>query len=145
MYNDGCTYYWPQNSKTTSSYDYVLVKHVDSGGNAELQYKQLVVQMPDIDVQGIQGDIDDLDDDIDILSGRIDDLSAALSGQVSGDYWESGGSASTCYGSSIGDSNGNTVINLDGNALLDSYGMPTVEWASMVLNGDYGSTLDWNS
>lgn len=48
IHNDGCTYYWPQNTKNTSTYDYVLVKHVDASGNASLDYKQLVVTMPDI-------------------------------------------------------------------------------------------------
>lgn len=29
--------------------------------------------------------------------------------------------------------------------LKDSGGMPTVEWDNMYLNGDYGTTVDWNS
>ncbi len=33
---------------------------------------------------------------------------------MSGDYWESGGNHNTCYGSDIGDSNGNMMISLDG-------------------------------
>lgn len=36
IYNDGCTYYWPQGDRTDSSpaeWDYVLVKHVDASGN----------------------------------------------------------------------------------------------------------------
>lgn len=36
IYNDGCTYYWPQGDRTDSSpaeWDYVLVKHVNASGN----------------------------------------------------------------------------------------------------------------
>ena len=44
-----------------------------------------------------------------------------MSGHLSGDYWESGGDSSTCYGSEIGDSNGTVVIDLDNCELEGCY------------------------
>ena len=82
IHNDGCTYYWPQDIRTDESlteWDYVLVKHVDSNGNISLRYTQLEVEMPDIDVSGIQQDITNVYDEINYLSGRIEDLSGSLS------------------------------------------------------------------
>lgn len=121
--NDGCTYYWPQDVRTDhqmSEWDYVLVKHVDSNGNAELQYRMWEVTMPDIDVSGIEGDITNiyedvyyLWDDIWYLSGVLDEISSMLSDGV----WRSGGSASTNYGSTIGDSTKTAVIDLDNKTL----------------------------
>lgn len=115
IYNDGCTYYWPQGDSTDtqpSEWDYILVKHVDSNGNQELQYKLLEVTMPDIPDYG--EDISNFYEEINYLSGCIDDLS----GQLSGEYWVSGGDSGTCYGSDIANNNQITVIDLD-NSTLD--------------------------
>lgn len=122
--NDGCTYYWPQDVRTDhqmSEWDYVLVKHVDSNGNAELQYRMWEVTMPDIDVSGIEGDITNiyedvyyLWDDIWYLSGVLDEISSMLSDGV----WRSGGSASTNYGSTIGNSSQTARIDIDNCELL---------------------------
>lgn len=121
IYNNGCTYYWPQNDRTDSSpteWDYILVKHVDSNGNQELQYKLLEVTMPNItdygsDISDIYNHINNYYYEIQYLSSCIDDLS----GQLSGNYWESGGDSGTCYGSNIADSNQIIVIDLDNKAL----------------------------
>ena len=43
IHGDGSEYYWPQNAQTVSENDYFLIKHIDSIGNATLQYKQLKV------------------------------------------------------------------------------------------------------
>ena len=117
--NDGCTYYWPQNVRTDKyidEYDYILVKHVDSDGNISLRYSQLQVQMPNIDLTGLEGDINsiygeinNIQLDISYLSGCID----ILSGELSSTGWESGGDSTTCYGSNIGDRDGDVVIDLD--------------------------------
>ena len=121
IHNDGCTYYWPQDVRTDqqlSEWDYILVKHVDSSGNITLRYTQLEVEMPDLDsiegdITNIYGEINNFYDEIQYLSACIDELS----GHLSGDYWEQGGDSSTCYGSSIGNSNQITVIDLDGQGL----------------------------
>lgn len=121
IYNDGCTYYWPQGDRTDSSpteWDYVLVKHVHANGDQSLQYKLLEVTMPDItdygsDISDIYNHINNYYYEIQYLSSCIDDLS----GHLSGDYWECGGDNTTCYGSSIGNSNQITVIDLDNQEL----------------------------
>lgn len=139
IHNDGCTYFWPQGDRTDSSptdFDYVLVKHVDSTGNQELQYKLLQVTMPDIqdygqDINDIYNYINDYGDEIVYLSGCIDDLS----GHLSGDYWESGGDSSTCYGSDIGNSSGNSVIDLDGQSFAGNwYSSGTFEASELMSN-----------
>ena len=122
--NDGCTYYWPQDVRTDhqmSEWDYVLVKHVDSNGNAELQYRMWEVTMPDIDVSGIESDITNIYedvyyiwDDIWYLSGVIDEISSMLSDGV----WRSGGDSSTNYGSTIGNSSKTSRIDIDNCELL---------------------------
>lgn len=125
IYNDGCTYYWPQNDRTDSSpteWDYILVKHVDSNGNQELQYKLLEVTMPNItdygsDISDIYNHINNYYYEIQYLSSCIDDLS----GHLSGDYWESGGDSGTCYGSSIADRNQIIAIDLDNHILEDDW------------------------
>ena len=105
---DGNTYWWPQDVKTTSQmneWDYVLVKHLDSQGNQELQYKQLAVTMPDL--SGLGDGLSALSTIIYEHSVEITTISAEvieLSGKLSADYWEQGGDNTTCYGSSIGDS-----------------------------------------
>lgn len=117
IYNNGCTYYWPQGDRTDSSpseWDYVLVKHVYSNGNQELQYKLLEVTMPNItdygdDISDIYNYIDNYYYEIQYLSTCIDNLS----GNLSGAYWESGGDHDTCYGSDIGNSSQTVVIDLD--------------------------------
>lgn len=137
IHNDGCAYYWPQNAKNPSDSDYVLVKHVDSSGNAELEYKQLVVQMPDIDVSGMEGDITTIYEDIGWIYEYLDTLSSEISGHLGGDYWESGGNSSTCYGSDIGNSNGNSVINLDGQSFVGN-------WYSSGTFEAYGELISHN-
>lgn len=125
IHNDGCTYYWPQGIRTDKQldeFDYTLVKHVDSNGNISLRYTQLQVQMPDIeslekDINGIYNDINQINVDIQYLSGYID----ILSGELSATGWESGGDSSTCYGSNIGNNNGNIVIDLDETTLSGSW------------------------
>lgn len=79
--------------------------------------------MPDIDsitgdISNIHNEINNFYDEITYLSGCIDELS----GQLSGDYWESGGDNSTCYGSSIGNSSGTVVIDLDNQELVSNNG-----------------------
>ena len=118
IHNDGCAYYWPQNTKNPSTYDYVLVKHVDSSGNQELQYKQLVVTMPDIPDYGSQ--ISDMETRIETYGEDFEDIYEALAG-LSGEYWPQGGSNSNCYGASIGNSNGTKVIDLDNCQLVGSW------------------------
>ena len=76
--------------------------------------------MPDIDVSQIEGDITTIYGDVYDIYGYIEDLSAAIDG-LSGEYWESGGSSSTCYGSDIGNSSGNSVIDLDGQSLAGNW------------------------
>ena len=113
IYGDGCTYRWPQNTKTTTpsnTADYILVKHEDANGNMVLQYRQLEVTMPTL--TGYDQEITNIDNRIVVISGAVDVLSSQISG-LSGNYWESGGDSSTCYGSDIADSFGNSVIDLD--------------------------------
>ena len=142
IYNDGCTYYWPQGDRTDSSpteWDYVLVKHVYSNGNQELQYKLLEVTMPNItdygdDISDIYNYIDNYYYEIQYLSTCIDNLS----GNLSGTYWESGGDHDTCYGSDIGNSSQTVVIDLD-NYTLEGYlwYAPSFE-ATGVIQADTG-------
>lgn len=116
---DGGSYYWPQDVQIPTESYYFLVKHWD-GRDYTLEYKQLIVDMPDL--SGMSADIDYIVDNIynintDLVTVHedIQVLSSALSSlSLSGDYWESGGDHNTCYGSDIGDSNGNMMISLDG-------------------------------
>ena len=48
-----------------------------------------------------------------------------MSAQLSGGYWESGGNGCTCYGSDIGDSNQNKVIDLDNKTLVGCWNCDT--------------------
>lgn len=140
--NDGCTYYWPQDIRTdqqVNEWDYILVKHVDINGNHTLQYKQLEVEMPDIsgiesDITDIYNDINNFYDEIYYLSGCIDDLS----GHLSGNYWESGGDAYTCFGSNIGDSSGRVVIDLDNCSLEGCFWYAHNFEATGIIQADMG-------
>lgn len=101
-----------------NEWDYVLVKHLDSQGNQELQYKQLAVTMPDLSGLGdglsaISAVVYEHSIEITTLSSEVVELSSKLSA----DYWESGGDHSTCYGSDIGNSNQTVVIDLDNYSL----------------------------
>ena len=64
------------------------------------------------DITIIQGDITNIQGDICCIYGDLSGLSSAISG-LSGNYWEQGGDADTCYGSSIGNSSKTGVIGLD--------------------------------
>ena len=142
IHTDGCSYYWPQDIRTDqqlTEWDYILVKHVDSNGDSYLKYTQLAVEMPDIDsiegdITNIYGDITNVYEEIQYLSGCIDDLS----GQLSGNYWESGGDSSTCYGSDIGNSNGDVAINLDSQTLVAN----NTYWNFYAMQGDYMNVYD---
>lgn len=122
IHNDGDTYYWPQNAKSPSTRDYIVVKHVDASGNAQLDYKQLVVTMPNIPDYGSQ--IEDLEGRVVSYGYDLDEIFESLAG-LSGEYWPQGGSNSNCYGSSIGDSNGTEVIDLDNCQLEGSWEVTT--------------------
>lgn len=106
---------------------------MDGNGNAELQYKQLLVTMPDIDMTYYDNIISEHTSDIAYLSGVIDDLS----GSLSGDYWESGGDSSTCYGESIGNSEQDTVIDLDYKTLHGSWRIDLIDSDSVSANLAY--------
>ena len=90
-----------------------------------------MVTMPDIDMTYYDNIIDQHTSDITYLSGVIDDLS----GSLSGDYWESGGDSSTCYGESIGDSEQNTVIDLDDQTLYGRWRIDLID--SYSISADY--------
>ena len=59
------------------------------------------------------GWIGDVDDKVDDLSGKMDDLS--------NDFWNQGGNATNCYGTSIGNSAQGTVIGLDDRTLWSDW------------------------
>lgn len=152
IHDDGCTYYWPQDIRTDQTLtenDYILVKHVDSNGNISLRYTQLEVQMPDIvsienDITSIYSEINSFNSDIQYLSGSIDELS----GHLSSEYWEQGGDSSTCYGSDIGDSINDKVIDLDNKTLVGCWNCGAgLSVADSVLadNGFYTGCSNYGS
>lgn len=65
------------------------------------------------DLTVIYDDLTEIYDGLEVLSGWCAELSAELSGQ----YWEQGGDSSTNYGSDIGNSSSNMVIDLDSQEL----------------------------
>ena len=122
-------YFLIRNSEGILSYRKIYAK-AESGSWDEQRILSIENSIDDIDndINNIRNDISGIVDDI---RGDIESLSNSISG-LSGNYWEQGGNSSTNYGSSIGDSNKNTVINLDGITLVGNW----TAAADFKVNGD---------
>lgn len=109
---DGCTYHLTNGLQQPEDVQFVM-RNARTG--KEIQYFDFTITAPTIQASDLPfpdpgGDIQDIYDDIDEIWDYIHN-------DIEGHYWETGGSSSTCYGSDIGDSNGNSVINLDSKTL----------------------------
>lgn len=138
---DGESYYWPQDTQTPSDGYFFLVKHQTTGGDWILEYKQLVVDMPDINIDGLTSDVNQIYSDLTVINGEIDYLSGVISAGLSGNYWESGGDNTTCYGSAIGDSSGSEVVGLDDKELRGSWSTGQHFWAGGNLGSGSGQLV----
>ena len=125
-------YFLIRNSEGILSYRKIYAK-AEGGSWDEQRILSIENSINDIDndVDNIRNDISDIINDIDGIRGDIESLSNAISG-LSGNYWYQGGNSNTNYGSSIGDSNKNTVINLDGRTLVGNW----TAAADFKVNGD---------
>lgn len=90
---------------------------VRNGENSkDLQYWDFTITAPKVGsgdlTRELYEQITSITSETVVISSDIMELSAALSG-LSGDFWPQGGDNSNCYGSSIGNSNGTKVIDLD--------------------------------
>ena len=123
-------YFLIRNSEGILSYRKIYAKAEGGGGWDEQRILSIENSINDIDndIDNIRNDISNIVDD---LRGDIESLSNSISG-LSGNYWYQGGDSSTNYGSSIGDSNKNTVINLDGKTLVGNW----TAAADFKVNGD---------
>lgn len=123
-------YFLIRNSEGILSYRKIYAKSEGGGGWDEQRILSIESSINDIDndIDNIRNDISGIVDDI---RGDIEQLSNSISG-LSGNYWEQGGNSNTNYGSSIGDSNKNTVINLDGKTLVGNW----TAAADFKVNGD---------
>lgn len=126
-------YFLIRNSEGILSYRKIYAKAEGGGGWDEQRILSIENSINDIDndVDNIRNDISNIVDDIDNIRGDIEQLSNAISG-LSGNYWYQGGNSNTNYGSSIGDSNKNTVINLDGRTFVGNW----TAAADFKVNGD---------
>lgn len=91
---------------------YVVIQENNQNGRI-LKYNKIKIQAPYIDTDYINNNISNITSDISSIKEDIEDLSSQLSSNLSGDYWEQGGDSSTNFGSTIGNSNGDTVVDLD--------------------------------
>ena len=123
-------YFLIRNSEGILSYRKIYAKAEGGGGWDEQRILSIENSINDVDndIDNIRNDISNIVDD---LRGDIEQLSNSISG-LSGNYWYQGGDSSTNYGSSIGDSNKNTVINLDGKTLVGNW----TAAADFKVNGD---------
>ena len=123
-------YFLIRNSEGILSYRKIYAKAEGGGGWDEQRILSIENSIDDIDnnIDNIRNDISNIVDD---LRGDIESLSNSISG-LSGNYWYQGGDSSTNYGSSIGDSNKNTVINLDGKTFVGNW----TAAADFKVNGD---------
>lgn len=122
-------YFLIRNSEGILSYRKIYAK-AEGGSWDEQRILSIENSINDIDndIDNIRNDISNIVDDI---RGDIESLSNSIS-SLSGNYWEQGGNSNTNYGSSIGDSNKNTVINLDGRTLVGNW----TAAADFKVNGD---------
>ena len=123
-------YFLIRNSEGILSYRKIYAKAEGGGGWDEQRILSIENSINDVDndIDNIRNDISNIVDD---LRGDIEQLSNSISG-LSGNYWYQGGDYSTNYGSSIGDSNKNTVINLDGKTFVGNW----TAAADFKVNGD---------
>ena len=123
-------YFLIRNSEGILSYRKIYAKAEGGGSWNEQRILSIENSINDIDndIDNIRNDISNIVDD---LRGDIEQLSNSISG-LSGNYWYQGGDSSTNYGSSIGDSNKNTAINIDGRTLVGNW----TAAADFKVNGD---------
>lgn len=131
---------------------YILTKHVDNDGNSELEYKQIALKIPEGSGGATSEELEELKERVDNIeiasdslcatfehiSGDVNDLSTDLS-SLSGDVWLRGEGYDVNFGSSIGNSNEEEIINLDEQVLHDPTGR---EWTvkgglNVQPNDDY--------
>jgi len=64
-----------------------------------------------------------------------------------GNYWIRGGDNDSCYGSAIGNSAKNEVIDLDGETITNAGGNISTNWGARTLNDDAAAkeVLNWNA
>lgn len=122
-------YFLIRNSEGILSYRKIYAK-AEGGSWDEQRILSIENSINDIDndIDNIRNDISGIVDDI---RGDIEQLSNSIS-SLSGNYWYQGGDSSTNYGSSIGDSNKNAAINLDGRTLVGNWTAAT----DFKVNGD---------
>lgn len=96
---------------------YIVTQEATNINGRILKYNKIKIQAPYIDTDYINTNISNITSDISSIKEDIEDLSSQLSSNQSGDYWEQGGDSSTNFGSTIGNDNGDTVIELNEHTL----------------------------
>ena len=138
-------YFLIRNSEGILSYRKIYAK-AEGGSWDEQRILSIENSINDIDndIDNIRNDISNIVDDI---RGDIEQLSNSISG-LSGNYWYQGGDSSTNYGSSIGDSNKNAAINLDGRTLVGNWTAAAdfkVDGDITCVNDIFGFSIKGNS
>lgn len=122
--------------------DAFLVRTTDENGQPVLKYKQIYVKQDSNGNTNYGEDITNIYDQINYLSGEIYNLSGTCSSDLSG-AWIKGGTYEENYGQSIGDSDQNEVIYLDGRELIgDWYQRDGIMTFSNYESNYYSTTID---